>query len=526
MKINRSDKKRVSPLSQNTGAQNIRAQNIRALALCAALCLAMSLAAHVAAFARNKTDVLETTGGTNAGGQAAAPGPGSGALPGNSMGASPGPLPEAAPETVAASIPGPVPETVPGPTAGLTGGSTAGSTGGSAPEQAQAAADMAGKERAGTGPVYTEDQAFRGALRRDVSLLIAKSKARYRAMIDAARYLAGRQDVQVVASKVVATQPLDPVGLAYAVYDVKMLPAELSGFSPELMVRASLTLVPRYSAAGPATAQDSVEYSLVTALKNLEVVNLYSSSVKQENEILKQIIPLADQVMREPPKSKAQELELSVRFANLADKLIAIDKFRSILPKLEDGIWKDPEKVVETMQQTLEYDPQNPLVLDALGESLLILGKAQEAVEYLTSAIRLRPDNARTYHARGAAYLSLHLPALAIDDFSAALRLRPNTAAYFEARGAARLSQGEFTGMCEDFYSACALGECKNYQWALERGYCRQTGGENQERSSALQASPPSSPPAAPSAPAPSSSSPAPSAPVPPSSSSQSSHVR
>ncbi len=359
---------------------------------------------------------------------------------------------------------------------GQTGQADAGATAPDAPvvTGAPGATGATGKEEV-KGPVYTEDQAFRGALRRDVSLLIAKAKARYRAMIDAARYLAGRQDVQVVASRVVTTQALDPLGLAYAIYDIKMLPAELSGFSPELMVRASLTLVPRYSATG----QDPVEYSVSMALKNLEAVNLYSKSIKQENEILKEIIPLADQVMREPPKSKAQELDLSVRFAQLSDKLTAIEKFRSILPKLENGIWTEPEKVVESMQYALQYDSQNPLVLDALGESLLILGKAQEAVEYLTTAIRIRPDNARTYHTRGAAYLSLHLPALAIDDFSTALRLRPNTAAYLEARGAARLSQSEFKEMCEDFYAACALGECKNYQWALERGYCQQASTEN-----------------------------------------------
>lgn len=354
-----------------------------------------------------------------------------------------------------------LPPAVPGP-AGMPGMSGQGMPGAGA---------TAKKEETVKGPVYTEDQAFRGALRRDVSLQIAKAKARGRAMIDAARYLAGRQDVQVAASQVVTSQPLDPVGLAYAVYDIKQLPAELSGFSPELMVRASLTPVPRYSVPG----QDPVEYSVGMALKNLEAVNLYSKSVKMENKILKEIIPLADQVMRDPPKSKAQELELSVRFAGFADKLTAIEKFRSVLPNLENGIWKKPEEVAESMQYALQYDSQNPLVLEALGESLLILGKAQEAVEHLTSAIRLRPNNARSYHSRGAAYLSLHLPALAIDDFSTALRLRPNTAAYLEARGAARLSQSEFKEMCEDFYAACALGECKNYQWALERGYCQQT---------------------------------------------------
>lgn len=325
------------------------------------------------------------------------------------------------------------------------------------------------KNAAQTGEIFTEDQVFRGALRRDISLVIAKAKARYRAMNNAARALALRQDVKIMAGKIAATQPIDPVGLAYAVYDIKILAPELSGFSPELTVRASLTIVPRHSGAG----ENPLDLSVTKALNNLELVNLYSESVKQENIVLKEIIPLAEEVMRSAPKSKAEELDLSTRFSRLADQINSIDKFRSALTQLESGTWKDPEGVVEKMQSALLLDPTNSLVLATLGENLLVLSKPQEAIEYLTAAIKLQSDSARLYNIRGAAYLSIHLPVLANSDFSSAIRLKPDSASYYNARGATWLFQEDYPKMCQDFYAACTFGQCKNYEWAVERNFCK-----------------------------------------------------
>ncbi|WP_178139293.1 tetratricopeptide repeat protein [Desulfovibrio litoralis] len=328
--------------------------------------------------------------------------------------------------------------------------------------------DLKKQTRKSTGKVYSEDQQFKGALRKETALALAVAKARYVAMDDAARSLVLRPDVQAFANSTKNTAPLDPFALAYAVYTTEILPPELAGFSPELSVRAGVGIVPRYSAPN----QNAVDFSVTTVLNNPELLFFTADSIKKENSLLKELISLSDAEIKNPTQAN-KKLEMTVRFKKLTDALSALELFREVLPNLQPTTWSNPEQVVETMKKAIQFDQDNPLILGTLGEALLVEGKSQDAIDYLSSAIKLDKTKARMFHMRGVAYMSLHLPALAIEDFSSALELNPNSPTYYNARGAAYLFQADYKNMCKDFYSACTFDSCQNYQWGIAQGYCK-----------------------------------------------------
>lgn len=132
-----------------------------------------------------------------------------------------------------------------------------------------------------------------------------------------------------------------------------------------------------------------------------------------------------------------------------------------------------PEAVLRHMRRAVALDARNPLLWNALGEALLLLDRPQDAMEAQDRALRLSPGFARALHARAVCHLRLQMPALAVEDASAAIRLRPDVAVHWRVRGAAWQVRGEPGPMCDDFYRACALGDCEGLRLARGRGQCR-----------------------------------------------------
>ncbi|HCG03875.1 MAG TPA: hypothetical protein DEV75_01745 [Desulfovibrio sp.] len=131
------------------------------------------------------------------------------------------------------------------------------------------------------------------------------------------------------------------------------------------------------------------------------------------------------------------------------------------------------------MRRAVALDARNPLLWNALGEALLLLDRPQDAMEAQDRALKLSPGFARALHARAVCHLRLQMPALAVEDASAAIRLRPDVAAHWRVRGAAWQVRGEPGPMCDDFYRACALGDCEGLRLARGRGQCRPPAGGN-----------------------------------------------
>ena len=132
-----------------------------------------------------------------------------------------------------------------------------------------------------------------------------------------------------------------------------------------------------------------------------------------------------------------------------------------------------PEAMLRHMRRAVSLDTRNPLLWNALGEALLLLDRPQDAMEAQDRALKLWPGFARALHARAVCHLRLQMPALAVADATAAIRLRPDVAAHWRVRGAAWQVRGEPGPMCDDFYRACALGDCEGLSLARGRGQCR-----------------------------------------------------
>ncbi|MDL2210954.1 hypothetical protein LJC26_09185, partial [Desulfovibrio sp. OttesenSCG-928-O18] len=162
------------------------------------------------------------------------------------------------------------------------------------------------------------------------------------------------------------------------------------------------------------------------------------------------------------------------RAREIIDEMKALRIYKAQLP-LFDGVWQTPETVREAMLEALRLAPGSALARNALGDASLQLGRSQEAFEAQTLALRATPDFARAYHSRGAAALALGHLSSAAADFSEAVRLAPQTAAYHRDRGMARHLLGENAAMCADLYTACSLGDCDKFQWAVSNGFCSQS---------------------------------------------------
>ena len=86
------------------------------------------------------------------------------------------------------------------------------------------------------------------------------------------------------------------------------------------------------------------------------------------------------------------------------------------------GIYQDrkqPEKAVAAVRQTLARSPQNPQLLQSLGELLLIQKQPQAAIVPLESALKLNPQQATALQLLALAYQQLPEPEKAIKELEA-----------------------------------------------------------------------------------------------------------
>ncbi len=305
---------------------------------------------------------------------------------------------------------------------------------------------------------------FGGPVSRDMAATAAAAAAREELRRDIVRTLITRPEVRFAnAPGVSATRQPDLAALADAVAASHIL----------LMTH---TASPRSVSVTVAPADPDPDAGLSGRIRDAlihgERLDLYRRAIEREQALRTEYDALAP---REPDRpgtaSEAENDALRARLQRLARGMEAIVLYRRALPRL-DGIWREPQKVLDAMRTALALDQENPALHCAFGEACLQLGRSHEAMEAQTRALRLDPAFARAYHSRGVAYLALRLPALATADFTEAIRLSPRKALYHRDRGMAHLAQKDTAGMCRDFYAACALGDCAQYRWAVDRGDC------------------------------------------------------
>jgi Tfp pilus assembly protein PilF len=129
-------------------------------------------------------------------------------------------------------------------------------------------------------------------------------------------------------------------------------------------------------------------------------------------------------------------------------------------------------------REVLKHDPDNPDLYDGLGSSLLMQGKAKEALEAFDKALKLSSKTGYRIN-RGLTYIELDRYLEAEEDFRAA-DSSPNPEDRLAAainRGKLRQLQGDYAGAVQQFTAALALDPL-SFAAFLGRGICREAQGE------------------------------------------------
>ena len=304
---------------------------------------------------------------------------------------------------------------------------------------------------------------FRGFVHRDMAERAARTAAELAAMDQALRLLAKEPDLQFANAAdtegVSTPPPLD--GLARMLFATPVTASGMQGFPPNVhaVVHVRLAL------------PENLRKSLHDALPRQDMLELYGQVLAAQRSLLARYDVLADFLLAlHPMDGGGKEQEHVLR--SIVNEMAALDIYISTLPLYEQN-WDAPQKAQTELQKAHSLAPNNPLILTSLAEVLLQLDRAPAAMEHVGEALRLSPEFARAHDVKGAILLRQRLPVLAAESFGRAVALSPRNAAYRVHRASAYLVLEDEAGMCADFQSACALGDCEGLQWAKSSGKCR-----------------------------------------------------
>ncbi|UZP69068.1 hypothetical protein N1030_08895 [Desulfovibrio mangrovi] len=307
--------------------------------------------------------------------------------------------------------------------------------------------------------------AFGGELGLPVAVRVTEAMARIGAMQKAAQWLDRDKSVQLARMGYEKTDPQvlrDAQPLAWMLYRAVITEQEKIGKAPDLGVRSTATVVPPKNF--PVRLKDAL-------LQSLQLL-LHRKALDHEQRILRRFVQLTASMPDMAAPADALNKQFEPQFTDIANELHALTLLREQLASLQNGLWTQPEPISLAMKRAIELAPDNPLLWYAKGTADYQLQRTQDALNALDRCLDLMPNFAQALHDRGTIYVRLHLTTLALADYDAAIRLQPRNADFFRSRGSAHLVNEDFSPMCRDFYTACALGVCENYHWATSRGHC------------------------------------------------------
>ncbi|BFR49362.1 tetratricopeptide repeat protein [Nitratidesulfovibrio sp. HK-II] len=372
---------------------------------------------------------------------------------------------------------------------------------------------------------------FGGGLRKESAIVIARSAARLAALREGVAPLLEGSAAASFAT-LAAHDPQRRLAVASAVLVTRVTDTRVEGYPPEVRVAVTVqATLPDAPAPAPSpglssesSSETSPDISNVTpsddiphpspagaervraVLRDEALLELHEDVLRREAALTEEALDAAQATARHVARHGGEdESPFAQRLGALARSLEALELYRACLSGIpvggdtadkgnpppqhsaaENGIgsgwggWgAPPEAMLRHMRRAVALDARNPLLWNALGEALLLLDRPQDAMEAQDRALKLSPGFARALHARAVCHLRLQMPALAVEDASAAIRLRPDVAAHWRVRGAAWQVRGEPGPMCDDFYRACALGDCEGLRLARGRGQCRPPAGGN-----------------------------------------------
>lgn len=160
-------------------------------------------------------------------------------------------------------------------------------------------------------------------------------------------------------------------------------------------------------------------------------------------------------------------------FDDIARRLRALKAYRKLVPGYEQGLWKNPKKLLPKIEGLLTSAPNEPILLHAKGSILFQLKDTIGAIRSYNEAIDLEPDLVIALHDRGTAYVRANLADMALVDYDKAISLSPNNPHLYISHGSADLVLKDYDSMCENYRKGCTLGLCNELNWGIARGFCK-----------------------------------------------------
>lgn len=260
----------------------------------------------------------------------------------------------------------------------------------------------------------------------------------------------------------------DAVPIAWQVYTTYVSKRERTGRKPETSVEITVTARPK----------KDWNNQIAKAIKDPLRLYLHHLADEQEQRLLHTFVRLTSENTQQKTEQDSLTRPLEKKFTQISHELRAVDIYRTQLETLTQGQWTSITETEQRLQNALELSPSDALLWHAQGMIFYQQQHTQKALNAFDRAISLRPNFGQALHDRGNAYLRVHLTTLAIEDFTAAIRQFPRKAEFYRSRGSAHLVDEEFMAMCQDFYTACTLGQCDSYHWATSRNKCKQSRGK------------------------------------------------
>jgi len=131
------------------------------------------------------------------------------------------------------------------------------------------------------------------------------------------------------------------------------------------------------------------------------------------------------------------------------------------------------ELATQDYQKAIELDPKFDFSYVNLGLLYQKQNQLEQAIHNYTLALNINARLADAYYNRANALRDLGKYDLAITDYNEAIKINRDIAAYYSNRGYVHLvSLGHPIMGCLDLQKACKLGECENYNVAVQNDDC------------------------------------------------------
>ncbi|RPH48411.1 MAG: tetratricopeptide repeat protein [Desulfobacteraceae bacterium] len=231
----------------------------------------------------------------------------------------------------------------------------------------------------------------------------------------------------------------------------------------------------------------------------------------RENELLEKIKKLENlnrELGKLPEKGKKDKRnQLKREYDEVIQAIPAGEWNQKAISLWERGKYKDPNKAIEYLNESIQLDSKNPVSFNNRGVAYYNLGNRQLAIGEFNQALKLDSNYADAYNNRGVVLFELRQYQKAIEDFNRVISLKPqrvdsflNRAAAYKniwqyqnclddlkqallldpnyarknaGQGSANIDLNEIERLCENACKACNLGLCKSKNYLDERGFCK-----------------------------------------------------